>query len=72
MNILASRCFANIAKLKRESGENPERSGHCKRGTVFLISHCHMVGRRKIGDDPKSGDLPRRKTSLPEKGKCFI
>ena len=22
---------------KRESGENPERSGHCKRGVCFLI-----------------------------------
>jgi len=33
--------------MKRESGENPERSGHCKQGVYFQNSHWE-TGKAKI------------------------
>jgi len=47
--------------VKRESGENPERTGHCKCGetsgqTIAYI--CEKVGGLKMH---KPGDLPDRK-----------
>ena len=44
--------------LKRESGENPERSGHCIQ-SAFLKIHCKPYHARRRGDvrSCQSGNL---------------
>ena len=40
---------------ERESGENPERTGHCKRGAGSYGCHCGLtVRRRDPGEDTQS------------------
>jgi len=47
--------------MKKESGENPERSGHCKwGGTSQVKSLVHALGRREEPKTHKSGDLPKQ------------
>lgn len=36
---------------ERESGENPERSGHCDRGVRFHKPLCHRYEKGKPSDD---------------------
>ena len=42
---------------KRESGENPERSGHCNRGATFHYPIVHSMRRGKEVMILKSGNL---------------
>jgi len=48
-----------ISKVKRESGENPERSGHCKQGVPFRDPLCISMRRRRGMMICKSGNLLR-------------
>ncbi|GAA4860879.1 hypothetical protein GCM10023310_45270 [Paenibacillus vulneris] len=45
-------------KGNRESGANPERSRHCKRGVSFIMSLGVTPGKAKEATIRKPGDLP--------------
>ena len=40
-------------RLKRESGESPERSGHCNRGATFHYPIVRMYEKGKGSNDPE-------------------
>lgn len=54
---------------KRESGEKPERSGHCKRRAISAETIAGKVRRedraQSIGENRKSGNLLSDKGELP-------
>ena len=61
------KCRTESSVLKRESGERPERSGHCKQGAILHISHCIpdfvRRGRRVMICEP--GNLLGMREVLP-------
>lgn len=56
---------------KRESGEKPERSGHCKRRSDIYENHCRKVrredGAQSISRNRESGNLLSDQGELPMK-----
>ena len=58
---------------KRESGANPERSGHCKRG-AGRRRHCGDTRRRGPAESRKSGNLlsVQKDRCLPQKAACLF
>jgi len=47
------------AKDKREPGENPGRSGHCKWGATCIVGHWRISGKAAgKALNHESGDLP--------------
>ena len=58
---------------KRESGANPERSGHCKRG-AGRRRHCGDTRRRGPAESRKSGNLlsVQKDRCLPQKVACLF
>ena len=58
-----------LVKPNRESGEKPERSGHCKREWGDCSNHCPIRVRRESSSlkDRESGDLLSDLGELPKK-----
>ena len=42
-----------FTKIKRESGENPEQTGHCKWGATFQCATENILGKVKESGDPQ-------------------
>jgi hypothetical protein len=40
------------AEVKRESGENPERSRHCKSGSKPAYMPLNFSGKARVNNDP--------------------
>jgi hypothetical protein len=70
MNYLGS--LFKITKIKRESGESPERSGHCKWEVILSYATGNFLGRPRRAMIHKSGDLPKQLCIIPSDERQYV